>query len=65
MSPRKLRLLAECLDLNFITAEDRKGWATDLRGFAKGIERSMIIEVPDYPAPSTEDSAMDKAKESL
>ena len=39
MTPRKLRLLAECLDLNFITVEDRHGWATDLRGMAKSMER--------------------------
>ncbi len=39
MSPRRLRLLAECLDNNFITAEDRKGWASGLRGFAKTLER--------------------------
>lgn len=32
MSPRKLRLLAECLELDFITTEDRKGWVSDLRG---------------------------------
>lgn len=39
MSPRKLRLLAECLERNFITEEDRRGWISDLRGFAKMIER--------------------------
>jgi hypothetical protein len=39
VSPRKLRLLAECLERNFITEEDRKGWVTDLRGFAKSMER--------------------------
>lgn len=39
MSPRKLRLLAECLENNFITAEDRKGWINDLRGLAKSLER--------------------------
>lgn len=38
MSPRKLRLLAECLEREFITTEDRKGWVTDLRGFAKSME---------------------------
>jgi hypothetical protein len=58
MTPRKLRLLAECLDLNFITAEDRKGWATDLRGFAKDIERSMIIEVTDYPTDKAPEEAL-------
>ena len=44
MSPRKLRLLAECLESGFMTEEDRKGWATDLRGFAKVIERAEIVE---------------------
>ena len=38
MSPRKLRLLAECLEREFITAEDRKGWINDLRGLAKRLE---------------------------
>ncbi len=38
MSARKLRLLAECLERNFITEEDRKGWVTDLRGAAKHLE---------------------------
>lgn len=40
MTARKLRLLAECLENNFMTAEDRRGWITDLRGFAKDMERS-------------------------
>lgn len=40
MSPRKLRLLAECLELGFMTDEDRKGWVSDLRGFAKDLERA-------------------------
>jgi len=38
MSPKRLRLLTECLELGFMTDEDRKGWASDLRGFAKWIE---------------------------
>ena len=41
MSPKKLRLLAECLERDFITTEDRKGWITDLRGLAKTLERRM------------------------
>jgi hypothetical protein len=42
MSPNKLRLLAECMERDFITSEDRHGWVNDLRGFAKDIERSAI-----------------------
>lgn len=41
MSARKLRLLAECLERNFITEEDRKGWVNDLRGAATSMEREM------------------------
>lgn len=44
MSPKKLRLLAECLENNFITAEDRKGWISDLRGFANSLERATKDE---------------------
>lgn len=44
MSGEKLRLLAECLELNFITAEDRKGWVTDLRVLAKDLDRSVLVE---------------------
>ena len=40
MSPQRLRLLAECLERDFITFEDRKGWVSDLRGFAKTMERA-------------------------
>lgn len=38
MSAKKLRLLAECLERDFITEEDRKGWISDLRGMAKQME---------------------------
>lgn len=41
MSTDKLRLLAECLERNFMTEEDRHGWVNDLRGLAKSIERSI------------------------
>jgi hypothetical protein len=41
MSARKLRLLAECIERNFITEEDRRGWVSDLRGLAKNIERQQ------------------------
>lgn len=41
MNPKKLRLLAECLERNFITEEDRKSWVNDLRTFAKDIERVL------------------------
>jgi hypothetical protein len=44
VTSRKLRLLADSLENNFITAEDRKGWASDLRGLAKNIERSVLME---------------------
>ncbi len=47
MSPKKLRLLAECLERKFITEEDRKGWVNDLRGFAKSLERAVITGNPD------------------
>jgi hypothetical protein len=40
MSPKKLRLLAECLERNFMTEEDRRGWVNDLRGAAKNLERA-------------------------
>lgn len=52
MIPSKLRLLADSLERNFITAEDRKGWTSDLRGFAKSIERRMA-EPPGEVAPPT------------
>lgn len=47
MSPRKLRLLAECLERNFITEEDRKSWVTDLRGMAKVMEWRQAEEKGD------------------
>ena len=55
MTPKKLRLLAECLDNNFITEEDRKSWANDLRGMAKSMER-------DREDAATERSAEGKDK---
>lgn len=52
MSPKKLRLLAECLDSGFMTAEDRKGWASDLRGFAKDQERGARDNRTQAAGPS-------------
>lgn len=61
MSPRKLRLLAYCLNPDegdFITKEDRKSWASDLVGFAKSIEReaAQAHSAPSSPprAPQSE-----------
>lgn len=42
MSPKKLRLLAECLESGYMLYSDRKGWANDLRGMAKDIERRAL-----------------------
>jgi hypothetical protein len=39
MSPKKLRLLAECIETGFYPDSDRKKWADDLRGMAKDMER--------------------------
>jgi hypothetical protein len=39
MSAVKLRLLADCLEREFMTVEDRKAWMSALRGCAKSIER--------------------------
>lgn len=43
MSPRKLRLLADCLEIHgFYPDTDRKRWADDLRGMAKGMEGELM-----------------------
>lgn len=44
MTPRKLRLLADSLERNFMTEEDRKGWVSDLRGHAKSVERAVMVD---------------------
>lgn len=41
MTARQLRLLADCLEREFVTAEDRKAWITSLRGDAKSLEWRM------------------------
>jgi hypothetical protein len=54
MTSRKLRVLADSLERNFMTEEDRKGWINDLRGLAKGIERSVLIETESiHPDPQS------------
>lgn len=39
MSPKKLRALADSLERDFMTSEDRCGWVNDLRSFAIMLER--------------------------
>lgn len=50
MTPRKLRLLADCIEQGNIPQDDHKGWATDLRGHAKSVERAVML---DGEQPST------------
>lgn len=38
MTARLLRILAESLERDFMTTEDRKAWVTALRGDAKSLE---------------------------
>ncbi len=60
MTARNLRLLADCLDRNFITAEDRKEWASDLRGLAKNIERQMEPQGTYTPGEVESDMERDR-----
>lgn len=50
MTAKTLRLLADCLECEFMTTEDRHRWVSDLRGFAKGIERSVMLDESWFPA---------------
>lgn len=47
MSPKKLRLLAECIEQGPIREDDRRAWANDLRGQAKSLERSMAEDAEE------------------
>lgn len=42
MTPNKLRALADSLESNFMTQEDRKAWVTELRSHAKNIEHGVL-----------------------
>jgi hypothetical protein len=47
-----MRLLADSLEREFMTAEDRRGWISDLRGHAKGMERAAAdADEPLFPCP--------------
>lgn len=46
MTAKSIRLLADSLERNFMTEEDRKGWVTALRGHANAVEWSVMLGTP-------------------
>lgn len=46
MTPAKLRLLADSLERDYMTAEDRHRWIADLRGFANDVANSVLLRIP-------------------
>lgn len=51
MTARAMRILADSLENQFMTEEDRKGWVTTLRGNAKSLEwRAMEAAERDKEA---------------
>lgn len=60
MTPNSLRVLADCLERDFMTTEDRHRWVSDLRGFAKGIERSVMLDESWFPADKSHKSMRTK-----
>lgn len=47
MTSNQLRTLADSLERDFITQEDRKAWVTALRGHAKSVAECVMVH-PSY-----------------
>lgn len=47
MTATAMRNLADSLERNFMTEEDRKGWIQDLRGHARGVEWSLMADAEE------------------